>query len=347
VAVDFGVYVFGPRLEDPGGMASVERVHVASLRGEGLAVRHVATYTSNSLPRSVVLFSLALVRAAALPFEPTVAHLHVSQRGSVLRCLVLAIILRVRRVPVVCTVHGSSFRPFALRHPLVTGALLSRSDIVTVLNSATLDVVHRLCPAADVRYLPNAVPLPPETELTLPEELDDIFFAGEVGTRKGVDTLLEAWGSLEELERGPRRLVLAGPLGDIDRPPDTGNVVWLGVLAQEGVRDQLLRSRCGVLASRAEAMPMFILEVMAHGRPIIATDIEQLRDVVGDGGVVVPPGDAVALAEALRLVLADGTWVRHAGSAARRRVAAEYSQMTLVGRLMAIYLDAVERHDGS
>jgi glycosyltransferase involved in cell wall biosynthesis len=336
---DIRVRIFGPRLDDPGGMASVERIHVAALQARGIEIQHVATYTSQSRTRALVLFALAVARAA-LNSWPTVSHLHVSQRGSVLRCLMLAAVLRLRKTPVVCTVHGSGFRPFAVRHPHITRALLSRTGVVTVLSSATLELVRQLCPSVEVRYLPNAVQVPAGVQPSRPEENADIFFAGEIGTRKGVDLLIAAWRSLDPSDRERVRLVLAGPPGDLAPLPgdqDGEGITWLGVLSPGEVEEQLVRSRCGVLPSRAEAMPMFILEVMSHGRPIITTDIEQLREVVGEGGLVVPTADVEALAQALRLVIRDDAWVHTAGAAARSRVLNEYSEPAIVHGLLDIY----------
>jgi glycosyltransferase involved in cell wall biosynthesis len=334
------VTIFGPRLTDPGGMASVARGHLAVLEDAGVPVQHVATYTSRSRSAATVCFILAMLSSIRRRGAISVAHLHVSQRGSIVRGVLLARVLNWRGAAIVCTVHGSGFRRFAERHPRLVRALLAQLEIVTVLSSSTLGVVRRLRPSADVRLLPNAVILPAGSFLTRPENLHDVLFAGEIGTRKGVDTLLAAWGALSTQEKAGGRLLLAGPRGDME-VASRGDVIWLGAVSPEEVAHLLVRSRLGVLPSRAEAMPMFVLEVMAHGRPIITTDIEDLRLVVGEGGLIVAPADTAELSHALHRALVDDEWVRAKGVKARARVARDYSLERVGEQLRAIYEDAL------
>jgi glycosyltransferase involved in cell wall biosynthesis len=81
---------------------------------------------------------------------------------------------------------------------------------------------------------------------------------------------------------------------------------------------------CRVLAfpSLADGLPNALLEAMAAARPCVATAVGGAPDVLEDGrsGVLVPPGDAAALARALAAVLADPAWARALGEAARERV---------------------------
>jgi glycosyltransferase involved in cell wall biosynthesis len=76
-----------------------------------------------------------------------------------------------------------------------------------------------------------------------------------------------------------------------------------------------------LLASRSEGLPLSVIEAMAAGLPVVASDVGGLRELVRDGetGTLVPPGDPAALANALRPLVADRELRRCFGSAGRER----------------------------
>jgi glycosyltransferase involved in cell wall biosynthesis len=78
-----------------------------------------------------------------------------------------------------------------------------------------------------------------------------------------------------------------------------------------------------VLASHAETYGMVVTEALAHGVPVVATDVGGVSEALGDGGLLVPPGDPVALGAALR------AWLGDADLRARLRAAARERRATL------------------
>jgi len=89
---------------------------------------------------------------------------------------------------------------------------------------------------------------------------------------------------------------------------------------------------------------MVVLEAMAHGRPVVATPVGGTGEVVVDGetGLLVPPRDAAALADALKRLLADGELRARLGAAGRRRVAERFTAAEMERRVLEIY-DEVAR----
>ncbi len=97
-----------------------------------------------------------------------------------------------------------------------------------------------------------------------------------------------------------------------------------------GQRDDVPRllGACDILvlsSAFGEGFPNAIVEGMAAGLPVVATDVGDVRRIVGDGGIIVPPRDAQALADAVSRLLADPTAREQMGEAGRQRVATEYS----------------------
>jgi glycosyltransferase involved in cell wall biosynthesis len=113
-----------------------------------------------------------------------------------------------------------------------------------------------------------------------------------------------------------------GPLRDTLASAAPPGVEFLGRLDGAGVDALLSRSRAAVVPSEwAENAPMAVLEPMALGRPVIASRMggipEQERD--GRDGILIPPGDAQALAQALRTLDDDADLAAHMGEAGRLR----------------------------
>jgi glycosyltransferase involved in cell wall biosynthesis len=163
---------------------------------------------------------------------------------------------------------------------------------------------------------------------------------------KSLDVLFAALGRL----RVPRlRAVLVGEgregerLRGLARAPGLTGVVTFAGAVEDAVR-LFPAWDLYVSASRTEGLPISVLEAMACRRPVVATDIAAHRFVIADGasGVLVPPGRADLLAEAIA-GLSAAPARRHAlGEAARARVGAEFPLDRTVSRLAAVYRRAVD-----
>jgi glycosyltransferase involved in cell wall biosynthesis len=164
-----------------------------------------------------------------------------------------------------------------------------------------------------------------------------VLAIGRMEPRKGLDVLARAMDAVDPSVR----LVLAGPDGGA--APERSARVELRGLVPEGERQRLLHS-AAVLAypSLEEGFGLPVLEAFAAGTPVVTTTAGALPEVAGDAALLVPPGDADALAEAITRVLSDdalrarlvaaGTaraaefsWARHASGMVDlwRRAAAE------------------------
>lgn len=121
---------------------------------------------------------------------------------------------------------------------------------------------------------------------------------------------------------------------------DEGIVEWVGFC--DDVPGLWRNSHIAVLPSwYGEGVPKSLLEAAAAARPMVAVDGPGLREVVIDGetGLLVPPRDAGALADALALLLGDGALRRRMGEAARARAERNFGDDTVVAATMAVYRD--------
>ncbi len=302
-----------------GGIAAVIRQHLAK-HDDRLAVSAISTYDpagrghgSRNRPYGRALRWIATARGR----DDLVAHVHVSQGGSLLREGLLVLLLRLRRIPVVVTLHGSS----SLSNG---GAALRLTSLV--LRRATL--AHFLSEAHAARYgraarrhvvIPNAVDVDPEAGGA---KQPHVVFAGVVGTRKGVDLLLEAWRSVPSADW---TLHLYGPPdGDFAVPQDVQGVVVHGEVEPATVQAALTAASIAVLPSREEAFPMFLLEAMAHRCAIVATDVGGVQELMGDAGELVPSEDADALCRALGRLISEPVTRERLAAAAGDRAAERF-----------------------
>jgi len=171
-----------------------------------------------------------------------------------------------------------------------------------------------------------------------------LLFAGRLRYYKGLDTLLHALVNLPDAHLdvvgdGPMRPPwenLAAELGIADR------VRFLGQVDDTDLPKRYRQAHIFVLPAnaRAEAFGTVLLEAMASGLPCIATELGTGTSwVVQDGvtGLVVPPRDSQALAQAIRSLLDSPRRRAEMGRAARARVEAEFTQERMIARVQAVY----------
>ncbi|HLH46230.1 MAG TPA: glycosyltransferase family 4 protein [Acidimicrobiales bacterium] len=170
-----------------------------------------------------------------------------------------------------------------------------------------------------------------------------ILFVGRHEERKGLAVLLDAMRRLE----GPVSLWVAGegPETPALRAATSGDgrVQWLGAV-DEAQKLRRLRAADVLCAPslHGESFGVVLLEALAAGAAVVASDLEGYRRVVRNGrdGLLVPPGDADALAGALRQALVTGG--RHGPMAeAGRRRAEEFGMDRLVGRYLDVYREVI------
>jgi phosphatidyl-myo-inositol alpha-mannosyltransferase len=174
-----------------------------------------------------------------------------------------------------------------------------------------------------------------------------ILFIGQAVERKGLPVLLRAFEALREQVAATLTLVGADSEEVAHMMLDDRGVQALGKVSESRKLAELARAEVLCAPSlHGESFGMVLTEALAASTPVIASDIPGYRDVVRDGidGLLTPPGDALALAEALRSLALDPAARARLSGAARLRaerfawphVAAEvldcYEQAIAVGR---------------
>lgn len=261
--------------------------------------------------------------------RPDVLHASSSKAGVIGRLAAVA-----ARVPVrVFTVHGWAFSA----HSGAASALYRWADrIAGRATTATICVSQReradglrarTCRADRTVVIPNGVEVDAYPQASLERAVPRLIAVGRLAAPKDWSTLLSALTSLDSEAFAELAIVGDGPErerveDELARRSLEGRVRLLG--ERDDVPRLLAEADVFLLASRSEGLPLSVIEAMAAGLPIVASDVGGLKELVRDGetGVLVPPGDPVALAEALRPLLANRELRRRLGRAGRARAKA-------------------------
>ena len=168
-----------------------------------------------------------------------------------------------------------------------------------------------------------------------------LVFVGRLVPIKGLRVLMEAFSAARDKVAG-LRLTLVGDGADRTHlealaAPYGADVRFTGYLDQEGVAESLRAADALVLPSFAEGVPVVLMEAMASAKPVIATQVGGVSELVEDGisGFVVPPGDADSLTGAIA-ALADPATRQRMGAAGRAKVLAEFDISREAARIAAL-----------
>lgn len=332
------VHHFGPDPATVGGMATVIRVLTEHNVG-GDIVDSYPTWRPQS-PLATTRLVAASVRALLRLPAGHVAHMHLSERGSFLREGSLLALAHRQGLVTVATIHGASFMPFARRHPRLVSWVLRRADLITCLEQGTLDMVRRSAPRARSEIVPNPVSV---EDSFLPADGTDelVVFAGEIGLRKGADVLHRAW-QLVAQRRPQARCLMVGPVTDF-APPNAERLEVRPPVDPTELKALLRSARVVALPSRAEGMPMVLAEAMSMARPFVSTPVGGIPELAGEGGMLVPVDDEIALADRLTELLADPDLARRIGERGRRFCSETRSVQVIDARLRELYACASAR----
>jgi len=182
---------------------------------------------------------------------------------------------------------------------------------------------------------------------------DDVrlLYVGPHELRKGLPFLLQALAFLRA-ERLPVRLTLIGTgsqLGNLERLAVklgvSKSVEFMGYVPDPD--DSVLprfysESDIFVLPSEREGFGFVLVEAMASGLPVVAGNVSAMPEIVGDGGILVPPRDAPALAEALRFLVESPDKRLDLGRRGRSRVDALFSWEKVIPCILSVYEEAIE-----
>lgn len=239
-------------------------------------------------------------------------------------------------------------------HQWIEWSTYRNSSLVIAPSESSGEDLRRRCrvPPEKVRLVPLAIDLDWHSS-TLGRGSSSsvrILFVGPHEPRKELVNLLRALAILRSagmnavlttVGRGPMMAELrdlANRLGISDA------VEFKGYLHPDSAGLPRMYGEADLFAfpSRLEGFGLALLEAMASGLPIVACDASAIPEVVGDCGILVPPGDVDALSDALGLLIANPSLRKEMGEKGRKRVEARYTWKQVLPQVVAVYEEAME-----
>jgi glycosyltransferase involved in cell wall biosynthesis len=321
-----------------GGMGGIDRImdevrKIARLKSpDHVNISFGATRGQGNILLSPFYLVSFLARMALLKIfgRVDILHVNLSSHGSTRRKIIVARWARLLGIPYVIHLHGSRFRQFWNESPPAVAGAITRmfasATRIIVLGNVWKSFVAEKVPSASDRIviIPNATPTPRLSAVEDKAGRLRILFLGRVGARKGVPQLVAALSILPK--GGAWRATIAGD-GDveatrqeIERLGLSDRVALPGWVGPDEVAELLSESDVLVLPSFDENLPMSVIEGMAAGLAIIATPVGAVEDIIIDGktGLLVPTGDAKAIAASLQFLLEQPELRKTLGENARR-----------------------------
>lgn len=273
------------------------------------------------------------------------------------------------RVPVLMSPHGAMpNRPPRFYAKRLFDALFGRRALARVTHFHALtererdEIIAAGATTDRVTVIPNGLELPRSVtprehasarqRLGLSPEDFVVLYVGRLHPRKGLDVLIQAAAHAAK-QGAPVRVLLVGPddgaMEDCRRLASREGLsdrVWFtGFLTGERKREVFAAADCFANLSLSEAMPVTVLEALAHGRPVlvgVAAAVDGLAE--SDAGWIVPTGDVQAAGEGLTAAAAAGPDRRaELGANGRRLVEATYSWDVVAGRYEELLQSLIRR----
>lgn len=312
-----------------------------ALEQAGVALMPLNLRGLRDLPRAIFL-----LRQRIAQFQPEVVHGHLIHAQLLTRWAVRT----MRGVPLVTTEHNVYASSRYLPRWLVKlNALTCQQDhaIVAVSEAVRRSLKAEGFRAKEIRVIYNGIESPKVAPPFPIETPPVITLVGRLNQQKGVDIFLEAMRLLPEC-----RGWLVGIGGESERKrvadhlqrDDLQSRVRWDQTGMEGVR-AMTEASVVVVPSRWEGLGIVALEAMALGRPVVASRVDGLSEVVQEGvtGLLVAPGSPEALAQAVRKVLTDPAQAAEMGRAGRQRVEEQFTLSKMRAAYQQLYVEILQK----
>lgn len=277
-----------------------------------------------SVLREIEIFLENLVET----YRPDILHLNACVGW---HAFVFLLFRKMFSVPVVLTIHAPIFYQNE-RNPLLE-RISHEADLIGCVSDWVVKETQKRIPSIKkkLRLIYNGLPIPEQTISPLSFSPPTLLIAGRFTIEKGFLTAIQAFSLIKRREA---RLIIAGG-GEqkgameelIAAHQLEQRVLFTGTLRREEIPLWINQATLVLVPSYFESFGLIALEAMQMQRPVIASAVGGLLEIVchGETGLLVPPHDSNALAEAVNALLEEPKKTRQMGKAGRKRAIDKFS----------------------
>lgn len=345
------VLMLGPAIDAKGGMASVAAAYVEAWDRTRYELRVLGTVTDSPTRLHKLLTGVsALVRTliCLIVWRPQIVHIHFAWNASFYRKSVFVLLGKLFGKRIIFHCHASRFDIFYESHGKLNQRfillVLRAVNAILLVSDYWKEYFSRLPHHGTLHTLHNPVALPFNVEHSTKASPPIVLTLGRLGQRKGTYDTLKAIPRV--LEQFPTAEFWLGGDGEIEQveelvaqEPWHAQVKLLGWVTGAQKKKCLSSAAIFLLPSYNEGLPMAILEAMAYHLPVVSTVVGGIPEAVEDGktGFLIQPGDTVAIANRLTLLLGDAQLRAQIGSAGRAYAMQRFEVGHILNDLYAIY----------
>lgn len=286
-----------------------------AIKGKQVDVVHITTSGQMAIIRDI-----AMLKTAKKYGIPSIYHIHFG------------------RIP---EIASNNSREWKLIHKA-----MKISDQVIAIDHKTEKAIHDFAPEVNVCYIPNPFDMDKASDIQKDGLRKVVIFIGWVVKTKGIEELLQAW------ERVHTRfndwiLKIVGPYSEdyltyLKAKYSQAQIVFEGEKKHDDALNMLSQASIFTLPSYTEGFPNAVLEAMAFEKPIIATDVGAIPDMLQGCGMVIQKENVDALENALVKLLEDEELRESLGKAAKQKIEQEYSLERVFNKYMDIWRKKVK-----
>jgi len=358
------VLMVGTDMQSKGGVSSVIRLYDQA--GLFKSVKFMSSYRDGStLEKCLYYLRFLVAYTHTLLTHPQLklVHIHTASKGSFARKALVILLARLFGKKVIIHMHGAGFAVFYQKMPLpfkwFTRFILRCSDVLIALSTQWKQDLYQICQHPDIRVLYNPTvlqtPVFQDSSLEKPigsqrrnEDLVHFLFMGRLGQRKGVYDIIKSAKCLKS-DNIKIHLYGDGELEEVRQQVKAAGVAdkvavhgWIdGSRKDETFRE----ANVLLLPSYHEGLPISVLEALAYGLPVLATDVGGIAEAVENGvnGYLISPGDCDVLANRMDQLAASSELRLEMGKLGYRMAADKFDLSVIMRKLEGLYAEVIGR----
>ena len=344
------VLMVGPTSSVKGGIRTVVKQYLAYNGWKEINLRYIPTHVEGSILKKSLFFLIqyTLLCLSCLAHKPDIVHMHVSERGSFWRKMIILRTCQFLGMKTVLHHHGAEFFLFydkaSEKNKHRIARTISGADVNLVLSNYHFELMKKQFPQGNFKVIYNGII--PEAGVYNPYATG-ILFVGRLGERKGIYDLIDA---IEQIDGSlPSEIQLFfcgdGDINHVSRVLSEKNllkrVAHIGWCDKKQLLQFYGQSMLFILPSYNEGLPMSLLEAMYAGLPCISTKVAGIPEVLKSGvnGILVEPGNLDQIKDSILQLMQDKELRKRFGSNAHDMVRESFLIRSHVRVLEEVYVN--------